>query len=117
MILLLIMALCACRQVVVNSADELRMSDWQTETKNGMQAELTFEGDTGAFCIKSATDDEVTVISGTAAIDSTDFYITSSELCKTYTFAYKVFHDRAEVTYQGDTLTFYAMEKSTTTAP
>lgn len=101
---------CACSRVIVTSADELTTRNWQTETPSGVKGELTFQGDNAALKVTSS-EDEIS-ISGHLSVDADRFYITSSDFYRTYTFSYLVFHNRVEVTYEGNTLVFYPAESA-----
>ncbi len=107
--------LTACKSVIVTSADELTSRNWQTETLSGMKGSLTFSGDTATLIVTSSQDEAT--LSGHLSIDSKNFYITSMEFFRTYTFSYSVFHNRAEITYGGDTLIFYPVNADVTSAP
>ena len=95
--------------MIVTSADELTSKNWQAETLSGTKGTLIFQGDTASLTIESSTD-EIT-LSGHLSIDSKNFYITSSEYFRTYTFSYSVFHNRAIIGYGGDTLVFYPVNR------
>lgn len=107
--------LTACKSVIVTSADELTCRNWQTETLSGMKGSLTFSGDTATLTITSSQDEAT--LSGHLSIDSKNFYITSSEFFRTYTFSYSVFRNRAEIKYGGDTLVFYPVNADVISAP
>lgn len=98
----------------MTSADELMSRSWYAETVYGLKGELTFQGDTATLVFKSSEGDFS--ISGAISIDSKNFYITSTDFFRTYTFSYSVFFDRAEITYGEDTLTFYPLCSDETSA-
>ena len=109
-IVIFIFFICGCRQVVVTSADEFTSRNWHTETLSGMTGELVFSGNEATLVI-SSSEDEVSV-SGVYSIDSHNLYITDVNLSHTYIFAYDVYHNRADVTYGGDTIVYYPLEPS-----
>ncbi len=105
--LVLLFALSACRKVIVTSADELTSKSWYAETLSGLKAKLSFETNTATLII---TGEEEVRLSGHLAVDPERFYITSTENFRTYTFSYRVFTNRAEVSYNGAKLVFYPCE-------
>ena len=112
----LICTLCGCEEVVLTSCDELVYRNWYTENISGVGATLEFSENSAVFTV---TEDKnaVAVISGTLAVDSNKFYITSDDLACTYEFGYEVFADRANITYNGETLVFYPVENSLSNGP
>lgn len=104
--------LCSCKAVKINTADELTGTSWEAVNLNGVSAKLSFD-------IKSCeadfsvtdTNGEKSAINGVFAIDKNNLYITSSTLCKTYKFGYKVYKDRVILTYNGVDLTFNAVKE------
>ncbi len=115
-VLLLMLCLCGCRRVAVTKADELAMNNWSAQTKSGMRAELEFLEDTANFSVYDSKGKRLSHIEGMFAIDSTNLYITDANLCKTYTFTYKIYGDRAELEYSGYPLTFYPFSQGETKA-
>lgn len=99
--------LSGCRAVVVNSADELTFRSWEAETLSGVRAELKFEVNSASLVIYDAQGEVLADVRGALAIDGENFYITDDSLCKTFDFGYTVYGDKAEVTYLGESLTFY----------
>lgn len=81
-----------------------------------MRAELDFLEDIASFKVYDSKEKLLTCISGVFAIDGKNLYITDSHLCKTYIFGYKVYSDRAELEYSGETLTFYPASEPSSTA-
>lgn len=109
----LVLIMCGCKNSIITSCDELRSNDWGFEAENGMSAKLEFGTDCAKMSLYPASSDEVYIIEGALSIDPERFYITSTELCRTYEFVYSVFADRVEVRYGENTLTFYKiMQKS-----
>lgn len=103
---ILTFTLSSCRTVMVTSADELVSHSWVGHTENGMVCTIDFEADTVTMTL-SSTADEVRTIKGALSVDDSRFYLTSNETFKTYSFSYKVFADRAEITYRSNPVTFY----------
>ncbi len=108
--------LCGCRRVAASKADELEMNNWNAQTKSGMSAELVFSEDTASFKVYDSKGKLLCEVQGVFAIDSRNLYITDSHLCKTYTFGYNVFGDRAELEYAEEILTFYPLSEEETTS-
>ena len=106
-----VFVLCGCEEIVVTSCDELTSRDWYTENISGLGATLEFSGDNATFTV-TENKKQAAVISGSLAVDSEKFYITSNKLACTFEFSYKVFTDKAQITYNGETLTFYPLQKS-----
>lgn len=111
---LLFFCLWGCRRVAVSKADELTMKGWTAHTKSGMSAELIFDGDFAKFCVSDSEGKLLSAIQGVYAVDNSKLYITDSHLCKTYTFSYDVFADKAELIYLGEKLTFYPLSVAET---
>lgn len=103
-----------CSREIVSTADELVMSDRTATTASGIEARLRFYDGVGELSIKFPQESQALCIRGTLAVDDKNFYIISQELKKTYTFSYKVYADRALVTYNGETLVFYNEEVENT---
>ncbi|MBE6733740.1 MAG: hypothetical protein E7563_00140 [Ruminococcaceae bacterium] len=103
--IVLCLVFCGCRRVIENSADELTTRNWHTETLSGMTGELIFSGNEATLVITSS-EDEVS-LSGVYSIDSKNVYITDVNLSHTYVFSYNVYHNRADIAYGGDAITFY----------
>lgn len=97
----------ACDRVVVTSADELLLTERYAQTASGMKARLCFSDGEGELKIEFPTGENAVSIKGVVSVDEEKFYITSKEFGKTYAFSYKVFTDRAEITYGSQTLNFY----------
>lgn len=99
-----------CKRVKETDMDELTMRSWYAENPSGVCASLEFfEGD----AVFTIFDDGVITaeISGAFAVDKDSLFISCDEFCKTFSFGYKVFGDRCEITYGGECLVFYP-EKS-----
>ncbi len=110
-----ILFFCGCRRVVVSKADELTMKNWTVRTKSGMSAQLIFDGDSATLNVFDPEGQLLSAIQGVYVVDSTNLYITDSHLCKTYTFSYDVYTDKAELEYSGEKLTFYPVSEIETT--
>ncbi len=106
----------ACDRVVATSADELLLTDRYAQTVSGIKASLSFSEGEGELKIEFPSGEKPVCIKGVVAADEENFYITTKDLGRTYTFSYKVFSDRAEITYDSETLIFYPAE-SENTAP
>jgi len=102
---------CGCKRSVETPADELTLRNWQTKNPSGISAKLEFADDSGKFTIYDSENNPAVVIEGALAIDSKCFMITSDRLCRTFEFGYKVFKDRAEITYDSQTLVFYPVSE------
>lgn len=101
--------LSACRTVNLTSANELTASNWSVKNRNSICAYLRFDNASNKAKFQ-ITDEkgESYNINGVYAIDSEILYITSDELCRTYSFGYKVYKDRLTLTYNGYDLTLKA---------
>lgn len=100
-----------CTKVVQSDADVLRSKVWYAENISGISASLEFFGDKACFVVFDGGK-QVASISGFAAVDKENFYITDDAYASTFEFGYKVFENRAEVTYGSETLVFYSAETS-----
>ncbi len=105
-----VVVLSSCQKVIVTSSDELLNRSWQCENLSGMTAEITFYDTEAEFTVCGTNGEREALIWGALAIDSEHFYITDRTLKKTYTFSYKVYTDRAEITYMDNLLTFYPVD-------
>lgn len=113
-ILLILQIFCGCRRVMVTPMDEFTMQNWYAETKSGISAELNFSGEKASFSVKDEQGKLLTVIEGSFAIDMEKMYITDDKLYKSYAFGYKVYGDKAELEYAGETLDFYPVSEAET---
>ena len=104
--------MCGCRPVVNTPQDELTARNWYVSNKSGIWASLEFSDDDAVLTIyeKSRKKSE---ISGRYACDEEMLYITSEEYCKTFAFGYKVYRNRAEITYGDDCVVFYSEKPDT----
>ena len=99
----------ACKDVNITSADELTAYRWCVLNQSGVSATLAFDKASGTAYMKITDQNgEEAQIKGVFAVDKNNFYITSEDLSKNYTFGYKVFKDRVLLTYNGITLEFRA---------
>lgn len=111
MIILCFFILSACTRSIETPMDELTTRNWAVKNPSGIGATLVFDADEATFTIFDSDSSEGAVISGALATDNKKFYITSDEFSTTFEFGYRVFKDRAEVTFDSNTLTFYPMEE------
>lgn len=88
------------------------MGSWYAENPSGISASLEFIDDEAVFRIYEKGD-RVTEISGAFAADKDSLFITSDAYCRTFSFGYKVFGDRCEITYGGECLVFYPKRVAT----
>lgn len=84
-------------------ADELKSFSWENSDDYGKSIELHFIENKGFLKIKSK--DESYEIKGDVKADENNFVITDSSLKDTYEFTYKLYGDKIELTYGGNTLT------------
>lgn len=110
LIILSLFSLTGCKTVAVTSADELTFFSWQAQTKSQMSAMLVFSGNQARFTVYDCDKKVLSCIEGAFAVDENNLYITDCDLYKTYTFGYKMYGDRAEIKYLGETLDFYPIE-------
>ncbi|MBQ3265565.1 MAG: hypothetical protein IJH07_07285 [Ruminococcus sp.] len=98
-----VMTLVSCTRIISSPADELRMYSWRGEAENGSTAALTFDDTDGSFVIEN--DDSSLTLSGLCFADDEKIIICDDESGQNYTFAYRLYGDRVELTYDGSTLT------------
>ncbi len=98
-------------------ADELTVNNWEVRNPSGIGATIEFDGDYARFTIYEENKKVGAVIEGTLAVDDKNFYITSPDLCTTFTFEYRVFGNRAEIVYNSQTLVFSRVEEATENVP
>jgi len=115
--ILLMLFLClftffACARQIKTSADELTTRNWKICNISGVEATLEFKGDRAIFSITDPNDKGSAVIEGALAVDDKSFYITSEKYSETFEFGYRVFKDRAEITYGAQTLVFIPLENA-----
>ncbi len=103
--------LSSCQRVVITSSDELISRSWQCETLSGIFATIEFYTTQATFTVYDTKGKQEAQICGALTIDSEHFYITDSNLKKTYSFGYKVYTDRAEITYMEEMLNFYPVNQ------
>lgn len=109
------MIFAGCSKVVASSADELMMTERWAETVSGAKAELKFYDGMGELSIKLPDEKEPVIIKGKACADDKKFYITMQEYGKTYAFSYKIYGEKVEVGYAGESLFFYPTEEEDNT--
>lgn len=102
----------SCKAVNISPADELVSGRWQAQNPSGITASLSFDvpENTAELSVIDENGEEVN-ISGVFAADKEYLYITSTSLCKTYTFGYKAYKDRVTLTYNDVELTLYAAKE------
>lgn len=115
LILIINLFFSSCDRVVATPSDELFLTDRVAETASGIKATLRFFDGEGELKIEFPTGEEPVTIRGTVTADTDKFYITSREFGKTYIFSYEVYTDRAEITYNSQTLVFYPVKSATQT--
>lgn len=109
----MLLSLCGCRRTIESSADELTVSSWRCELPSGMTATLSFCDDIATLRIEDTKSGETEVLEGIYAIDSESFYITSLDFCKTYSFDYEVYCNRAYISYNENKIEFLKLENFT----
>ncbi len=103
---------CSCKSVNLTSADELISKSWQVTNQSGISGELQFDiAFSEAKLIIKDEEGSIALIDGTFAVDKDNLYITSTTLCKTYRFSYKVYKDRVVLSYNGCELIFTAVKE------
>ena len=100
-----IVFLCACTQVSVCYADELKASKWHTQHSNGTEITLSFSDDNTAEIDIKGQKDITCNISGTCVVNEKSFVITDPTMVKNISIDYKLFGSRVELTYAGNTIT------------
>lgn len=104
--------LCGCKRVKESSVDELTVVDWYIENPSGISASLEFSDNEAVFIIFDKGE-QVAEISGVYSADKNSLFITSEKYSKTFTFEYKAFGDRCEISYGGECLVFYPKKDAT----
>ncbi|MBQ8572783.1 MAG: hypothetical protein IJ451_04900 [Ruminococcus sp.] len=102
----------SCKSVNLTSADELLSKTWHVTNQSGICGELKFDVDSSeAELIIKDSQGIIASVCGVFAVDKDNFYITSTTLCKTYTFGYKVYKDRVVLSHNDYELTFTAINE------
>lgn len=107
-IVFIISTLCSCTQVVVNSADELKLSSWGVTLDNENEITLSFDGDFATLS-SSVKNEEIVKISGLCEFSETAFVIYDDDSKIPFAFSYIVHFDRVEITYDGNTVSLYKL--------
>ena len=95
---------CSCTQVIVNSADEIRLNKWSAETEYDKVITLDFNGDKGVFKVNSRDKKASLTISGLCIIDADKIAIFNEADNENYIFSYKLKGDKLTLKYSGGKL-------------
>lgn len=104
-LLLLLIAsvmLTSCTQVLNSPADEIRLYGWQSETNNGSEASLCFDGSVCRFDF--AGGETSFTLEGQCFLTDDRLIISDDASGQNYSFGYRLYGDRAELSYNGSVL-------------
>lgn len=90
-----VMLLPGCTRVIRGPADELRMFDWQSELEGGNTVTLSFEGSDATLRADGGVDS--LILEGLCAVTDDTVVICDSETGYNYSFGYKLYGDRIEL--------------------
>lgn len=96
------MMLCGCRRTVDSPADEIVLYEWRSELDNGNTVSLSFSDDRAA--VTAVNDSFKLSVSGYCAVYDDRFIISDTRTKDNYTFYYRLYGDRVELTYDGGTI-------------
>ena len=102
-ILAAVMLLSSCTQRINGAADELRRFSWDRAAENGNFASLMF-CETKAYLFLKTQDSELR-IRGIGIADEERLLICDEASGMNYTFGYKLYGDRIELSINGGTIT------------
>lgn len=97
--------LVSCSYVEQSYADELTSGNWYTENENGTKVQLTFTKDNMAELKIEGDVDNTCTISGVCVLNESSFVISDMSMEKNISIDYKLYGDKVELTYMGETLT------------
>ncbi len=106
LLVLVAFSLCACTDVVNNSADELRLNSWSAQLDNGSVILLSFSEDYATFKLANS-EEETCVIDGLCEISDTAFVIHDKSTSTSFAFSYIVHFDSVEIYYEGNSVSLY----------
>ena len=95
----------SCTQVVIDSADEIRMNTWSTKLQNGSVVSLRFKEDIACFKINSSDKDACACIKGLGVIDDSKIMIYNKSDNEPYFFNYKIKKNTLVLSYENGSLT------------
>ena len=96
--------LTSCAQVVVNTADEIRLNRWSASLQNGSTVKLNFKNDTAEFCVKSKDNDAQITINGLCFFDKQSMLIYDKKENEPYIFEYKIKNNKLILKHSGGRL-------------
>ena len=96
------LSLCSCKRVIRSPADELTMSSWSADMKNGNRLSLSFDADEAVFTAENP--DFTLVISGYCLTDDEGFVICDEQTQLNYSFTYILHGDSIELSRDGSTV-------------
>ena len=94
----------SCTQIVIDSADEIRMNTWSTKLQNGSAVSLRFKQDTACFKIISSDKDACACIKGLGLIDDSKIMIYNKSDNEPYLFNYIIKNNTLKLTYNKDSI-------------
>lgn len=106
--IVILLLLSGCAQVIDNNADELRLYEWQGETEGGNTAALRFDGSDASFEIDFL--DTEMIVSGFCTVSDDSLMICDDETGFDYTFDYKLYGDRVELTFDSSQISLKKMK-------
>ena len=106
--IMILFLLSGCTQVVDNNSDELRLYSWEGETESGNIVTLRFDGSDAALEI--GYPDTEMIISGFCAVSDDSLMICDEETGFDYTFGYKLYGDRVELTFDSGQISLKKMK-------
>ncbi len=105
--ILLCFFLFSCSYVEQSYADELISNVWYAENENETKVQLSFTDDNRAELKIEGDADNTCTISGVCVINETSFVISDVTMAKNISIDYKLFGNKIDLTYMGQTLTLF----------
>ena len=87
--IIIMIILSSCTQVVVNTADEIRMNKWSGKTENGNVFTLSFKNDKAEFKVQNNNKLNL-ILKGLCAIDNKRIMIYNQSENEPYFFEYTI---------------------------
>jgi len=111
LVLILNFIFCSCTQVVVNSADEIRLNKWSVSTEFDKEVTLEFKGDKGIFKVESEDKKSCVTLSGLCIIDADKIAIFNESDKENYIFSYKIRGNKLNLSYSEGKLTLLRVQR------
>lgn len=103
LLLMVVLSLSSCVKSIQRPADELKMYTWSSDFDNGVDVTLYFTQTDGYLDIEG--DDEPLHIGGLCMLTDDDLLIFDDDSGMNYSFGYRLYGDRVELSRDGSVLT------------